>query len=73
MSRLSTAEYSQHSGLSAYRLRLLYKQGILPALHIGNGTGRQRLLWDAQECDRVLSDITETQRAERAAAVANEA
>lgn len=71
---LNTSDYSQHINLPPRQLRLMYRRGQLPAIMIGDGgRGRARLLFDVEACDAAIHAMAESQRAERAAAVAEEA
>lgn len=43
---LTTEKAAREVGLSAYELRLGFKEGRYPALEIGRGSRRRALRWD---------------------------
>ena len=63
---LTTKEYSARTGLSERYLRQLWHCGALPALLVGEaGRGRQRLLFDVDRCDLVISSLIDAQTQQR--------
>lgn len=56
---VNTEEAARRTGLSAYELRIGFKEGRYPALQIGRGDRRKSLRWDI---DRLEDAIFESMR-----------
>lgn len=52
---VTTREAARITGLSAYELRIGFKQGRYPALEIGRGDRRKTLKWDIDVLNQHLS------------------
>ena len=59
---VNTEKAAQATGLTAYELRLGFKQGRYPALEIGRGNRRRSLRWDLDVLQEALrQQMTEKQ------------
>lgn len=61
---MTTEKAAQATGLTAYELRLGFKEGRYPALEIGRGNRRRSLRWDL---DLLQATLRERMKSDRAA------